>query len=831
MKKLMAIKSFVVSAALACGLAAAALAETSETDKGSVAYRGRTKMFAQWDASDNSAIGVHDDAATVWKDLVGTYDMTKNGTVTWEPCAALFGGGWYSASTIPACKMIEIVYESPNPWNSESYGLCEFVSSGIEIAPYGSFLIISQMTQKQAVKKVGQHVLTIDRTTSPWSTYYDGAFVSDCGTSEFWSKISYNAIGRTYYKVFSGRIHSVRLYSEVLTADEIAYNAAVDDIRFFKDASACFAIDEIAPQTPTGEPVCPAVTVRDPSSGEVVSSDCYDVTYANNVAEGYASLVVKGKGDYAGVNGMRLFMIGDVTYAVEQLMDAERYEIAISDAQMRGDRFVAGTTATFTASAKDGTAFERWYGDVPEDQATNAQITIFIDGDKRLIPYFKSSWKYANGQITDGYWTLSVSASGTDLTTTSLVGMTYDFAGILDLAKGVEDGYRLVAAGMNTCYNRPARLKIVELRLPESMTTIGWDSFNGCSNMRDVFIGSNVTTVDGGAFAGCGRLRGFNGTSDIILDKVTQIGRYAFAGCGSIAGKAVIGGEAPVTYINRSSKTGLFENCSSLKEVIAGNGVTTLGDSAVASCGSLTNVTLGTGYKHFESFFAYQDGKLADVNYAGTIETIGANAFLGCSALKRFNGSPDLVFDQLTTVGKGMFGNCSSLTGKAIIGGKQPTAYDAGGEKTGAFELSTIREVIVGDGVTTLGEYPFADAKQLTNVVLGAGIKSLPKLYFMNATGLKKVSFGAYPKGNSGDAFNGIGNYQMLYIVPPRDADWNGFVATNVAPWATLSDDIRAKFAIPGWRKPYGLVTNSVDNIRATEWIAYKRSGMMLLVR
>ena len=38
--------------------------------------------------------------------------------------------------------------------------------------------------------------------------------------------------------------------------------------------------------------------------------------------------------------------------------------------------------------------------------------------------------------------------------------------------------------------------------------------------------------------------------------------------------------------------------------------------------------------------------------------------------------------------------------------------------------------------------------------------------------------------------------------------------------------------AIPGWRKPYGLVTNAVDNIRATEWIAYRPVvGMTLLVR
>ena len=40
-------------------------------------------LIAMWDGIENAGWGVHDPNATVWKDLVGGYDLTVPPSLTW----------------------------------------------------------------------------------------------------------------------------------------------------------------------------------------------------------------------------------------------------------------------------------------------------------------------------------------------------------------------------------------------------------------------------------------------------------------------------------------------------------------------------------------------------------------------------------------------------------------------------------------------------------------------------------------------------------------------------------------------------------------------------
>ncbi|WP_279168084.1 leucine-rich repeat domain-containing protein, partial [Muribaculum intestinale] len=62
--------------------------------------------------------------------------------------------------------------------------------------------------------------------------------------------------------------------------------------------------------------------------------------------------------------------------------------------------------------------------------------------------------------------------------------------------------------------------------IPNSVTSIGYSAFSGCSGLTSVTIPNSVTSIGERAFSGCSGL-----TSVTIGNSVTSIGYYAFSGC------------------------------------------------------------------------------------------------------------------------------------------------------------------------------------------------------------------------------------------------------------------------------------------------------------
>ena len=66
--------------------------------------------------------------------------------------------------------------------------------------------------------------------------------------------------------------------------------------------------------------------------------------------------------------------------------------------------------------------------------------------------------------------------------------------------------------------------------IPNSVTSIGNNAFDGCSGLSSVTIPNSVTSIGGAAFGGCSSL-----TSVTIPNSVTSIDGYAFEGCNKLA--------------------------------------------------------------------------------------------------------------------------------------------------------------------------------------------------------------------------------------------------------------------------------------------------------
>ncbi len=240
--------------------------------------------------------------------------------------------------------------------------------------------------------------------------------------------------------------------------------------------------------------------------------------------------------------------------------------------------------------------------------------------------------------------------------------------------------------------------------IPNGVTKIGDNAFDGCSSLENITIPDSVTEIGEYAFYNCKSLK-----SIIIPNSVTSIGHRAFFFCSSLTSIII---PNSVTSIGHRA----FYYCSSLTSVTIPNSVTEIGEGAFSGYSSLASITVdpsNSSYKSIDGNLYSKDGKTL-VQYAigkegetfeipTGVTTIGNDAFSECKSLKSI-----IIPNSVTSIGGGAFFDCSSLTSVTI-----PNSVTEIGEN--AFSnCESLKSIIIPDGVTTIGKYAFYNCKSLT---------------------------------------------------------------------------------------------------------------------
>ncbi len=240
-------------------------------------------------------------------------------------------------------------------------------------------------------------------------------------------------------------------------------------------------------------------------------------------------------------------------------------------------------------------------------------------------------------------------------------------------------------------------------------------TISGTGKMKGYYPSNNDTTAPWGEY--CSSIK-----SVVIGDGVTSIGYGAFYNCSNLTSVTI---PDSVSSIGNSA----FRGCSSLTSVTIPDSVTSIGLWAFENCSSLTSVTIPDSVTSIGNSAFYGCSSLTSVTIGNSVRSIGVRVFYNCSSLTSVT-----IPDSVTSIGLCAFENCSSLTSVTI-----PDSVTGIG--SGAFEnCSSLTRVTIPDSVTSIGDSAFSGCSSLTSVTIPDSVTSISNYAFYNCSSLTSMT-------------------------------------------------------------------------------------------
>ena len=180
--------------------------------------------------------------------------------------------------------------------------------------------------------------------------------------------------------------------------------------------------------------------------------------------------------------------------------------------------------------------------------------------------------------------------------------------------------------------------------------------------------------------------------------------------------------------------------------------VTSIGDTAFASCWQLVSVTFSGNVDSIGDSAFYYCIALENVTFSGDVGSIGSTAFVDCNALENVTFS-----GNVGSIGDSSFFICYQLNTVTFSG-------NVGSIRDHAFTSAALETVTFSGDVTSIGYGAFSSCRALENVTFSGDVGSIGYGAFRNCGALESVTFSG-DVGSIGDnAFQYCTALTTIYV-------------------------------------------------------------------
>lgn len=290
----------------------------------------------------------------------------------------------------------------------------------------------------------------------------------------------------------------------------------------------------------------------------------------------------------------------------------------------------------------------------------------------------------------------------------------------------------------------PDREYISELYIGDEVTSVGDYAFDRCSYLETVVIPESVETIG---------TQGFSRTRRLTSITIKGNGLKAIGAGAFVAATALTSISLPDSVV--SIGRGAFEDCVSFTSIVIPASVQTMDREVFFGCSELMSATFSgkdkAAVKGMENYpWALQPGCVvhcADGDIVIGAETVvqyksGLTRSLDIEGQLTYRSIPSVVYvkevavgNAVTSIGEGTFERCHDLT-DATIPGSVRVVGDA------AFlDCVALTSLVICEGVETIEGSAFTNCRALSAVTLPASVTSIGDEAFFSCEALYSVTF------------------------------------------------------------------------------------------
>lgn len=188
-------------------------------------------------------------------------------------------------------------------------------------------------------------------------------------------------------------------------------------------------------------------------------------------------------------------------------------------------------------------------------------------------------------------------------------------------------------------------VKLSEIMISYSMSSIGEYVFSGCSSLVHITIPPSISSISKRAFSLCRSLKKI-----VIPSSVTKIHEAAFYGCSSLV-------EVEIPSTVKFIGSGCFDECSSLEIFEIPSSLTKINPLTFSGCSSIKKISIPSSVKVIDDYSFFGCSSLENVEIPSSVTLIGERAFFNCSSIKEI-----VVPSSVESIKLLAFGGCKSLS-------------------------------------------------------------------------------------------------------------------------------------------------------------------------